>query len=146
MQGYDISENLLIVYTGLCPLFSWRKQHITIGSLQTRPRKPDTLIPPFRQAFPISPLILHSHPAEDIPPRLSQTSYPQCLSHQPATTRFWGYRHSVSAVGSCTMDKAQEDERTSVFGGWQTKLWCANVYISLCFYCSGNVQRNNFNF
>ena len=44
------------------------------------------------------------------------------------------------------MDEAQEDERTSVFRGWQAKLWRADMYISICFYCSGNLEGNNFNF
>jgi hypothetical protein len=35
----------LIVLTGLCSFFPWRKQYPTLSGLQTRPRKPNTLLP-----------------------------------------------------------------------------------------------------
>lgn len=93
----------LTYYIGLSTFFARGKQYPTIRRLQTRSRKPNSFLPALRQTIPVPPLLQPLRTPRLL--SLPQHTLTHCFSQQPtALTRLWGHRHTVSAMGSCTMD------------------------------------------
>jgi len=103
------------VYLGLNSLLSRWQQHITFCCLEAWPRKSYPILPTFRQTLPVPSLEPKPLSTPRFLPSIPQSPLSYSFSKQSATTRSWRYRYLISTMGSCTMDEAEEDERSSVF-------------------------------